>query len=145
MNPDQWANPYREFSDSFGWDQAKTIRDYYDDPNATDEHNLLMQIVKLQEEIGEVAQAFIGWTGQNKRKGITHTRDDVGRELVDVIITGMVALVGLENFRLLGSNRTHYVWTRFLRSRESVSMQLPGLFEVSPVESGAQNSDQDGS
>ncbi|PZH07922.1 hypothetical protein C1I97_17060 [Streptomyces sp. NTH33] len=53
---------------------------------------LLLRILKLQEETGEVAQAVIGATGQNPRKGTTHTWDDVQAELCDVAITALVAL-----------------------------------------------------
>ncbi|MET9127808.1 MazG-like family protein [Streptomyces sp. NPDC004528] len=53
---------------------------------------LLLRILKLSEEVGEVAQAVIGATGQNPRKGTTHTWDDVRSELCDVVITGLVAL-----------------------------------------------------
>ncbi|MET8409725.1 MazG-like family protein [Streptomyces sp. NPDC005195] len=53
---------------------------------------LLLRILKLSEEVGEVARAVIGATGQNPRKGTTHTWDDVRSELCDVVITGMVAL-----------------------------------------------------
>lgn len=52
----------------------------------------MLRILKLNEEIGEVAQAVIGRFGANKRKGFTHTDLDVARELCDVIITAMVAL-----------------------------------------------------
>ncbi|MER6032702.1 MULTISPECIES: MazG-like family protein [unclassified Streptomyces] len=54
--------------------------------------NLLLRILKLSEEVGEVAEAVIGATGQNPRKGITHTWDDVQSELCDVAITALVAL-----------------------------------------------------
>ncbi|MBD9703236.1 MULTISPECIES: MazG-like family protein [Streptomyces] len=53
---------------------------------------LLLRMLKLQEEVGEVAQAVIGATGQNPRKGTTHTWDDVQAELCDVVITALVAL-----------------------------------------------------
>ncbi|MDX5568203.1 MazG-like family protein [Streptomyces sp. ID05-04B] len=53
---------------------------------------LLLRVLKLSEEVGEVAQAVIGATGQNPRKGVTHTWDDVRSELCDVIITALVAL-----------------------------------------------------
>ncbi|GAA5007919.1 hypothetical protein GCM10025734_49450 [Kitasatospora paranensis] len=51
-----------------------------------------MRILKLSEEVGEVAAAVIGATGQNPRKGVTHSWDDVRSELCDVMITAMVAL-----------------------------------------------------
>ncbi|GGR95596.1 hypothetical protein GCM10010252_37970 [Streptomyces aureoverticillatus] len=53
---------------------------------------LLLRMLKLSEETGEVAQAVIGATGQNPRKGTTHTWDDVQSELCDVVITALVAL-----------------------------------------------------
>ncbi|WP_434481531.1 MazG-like family protein [Streptomyces sp. NBC_01281] len=53
---------------------------------------LLLRVLKLSEEVGEVAQAVIGATGQNPRKGVSHTWDDVRSELCDVMITAMVAL-----------------------------------------------------
>ncbi|MFB8758526.1 MazG-like family protein [Streptomyces nigra] len=53
---------------------------------------LLLRMLKLSEEVGEVAQAVIGATGQNPRKGVTHTWDDVRSELCDVVITALVAL-----------------------------------------------------
>lgn len=52
----------------------------------------LLRLLKLSEEIGEVAQATIGVMGANKRKGFTHEQKDVAKELADVIITAMVAL-----------------------------------------------------
>jgi NTP pyrophosphatase (non-canonical NTP hydrolase) len=52
----------------------------------------LLRIMKLTEEAGEVTQAVIGTMGQNPRKGVTHTWDDVQAELCDVVFTAMVAL-----------------------------------------------------
>ncbi|MEU3073382.1 MazG-like family protein [Streptomyces laurentii] len=53
---------------------------------------VLLRVLKLSEEVGETAQAVIGATGQNPRKGHSHTWQDVEAELCDVIITAMVAL-----------------------------------------------------
>jgi hypothetical protein len=55
----------------------------------------LIRIMKLTEEAGEVTQAVIGTLGQNPRKGVTHSWEDVQAELCDVIITAMVALTTL--------------------------------------------------
>src|SRR5690606_13424156 len=44
------------------------------------------------EESGEVMQAYVGATGQNPRKGRTHSSADVATELCDVILTAAVAL-----------------------------------------------------
>lgn len=51
-------------------------------------------VVKIGEELGEVSAALIGMTGQNPRKGITHTADHVVKELLDVAAT---ALMGVEH------------------------------------------------
>lgn len=59
-----------------------------EDPDRT----ALTRILKLSEEIGEVAEAVIGATGRNPRKVSGHTWDDVRGELCDVVVTGMVAL-----------------------------------------------------
>nr|WP_280889306.1 MazG-like family protein [Streptomyces sp. LBL] len=56
------------------------------------DQGLLLRMLKLSEEVGEVAQAVIGATGQNPRKGVTHTWEDVQGELCDVVITALVAL-----------------------------------------------------
>ncbi|MFF7351172.1 MULTISPECIES: MazG-like family protein [Streptomyces] len=58
----------------------------------TGTEGLLLRVLKLSEEVGEVAEAVIGTTGQNPRKGVTHTWEDVQGELCDVAITALVAL-----------------------------------------------------
>ncbi|MFD8049546.1 hypothetical protein [Streptomyces sp. Tu102] len=60
--------------------------------NLPREQRLLLQLLKIQEEAGEVAEAAIGAMGQNPRKGHSHTWTDVEAEICDVIVTGMVAL-----------------------------------------------------
>lgn len=60
-----------------------------------DRELLLVRLLKLSEEVGEVAQAAIGATGHNPRKGTSHTWDDVRAELCDVAITALVALRSL--------------------------------------------------
>src|SRR5699024_675867 len=47
---------------------------------------------KITEEAGEVDAAHIGATGQNPRKGGTHTRADVEEGLLDVALTALAAL-----------------------------------------------------
>ncbi|MDT6982073.1 hypothetical protein ACFSUJ_09650 [Streptomyces lusitanus] len=56
------------------------------------EQRILFQLLKIQEEAGEVAEAAIGAMGQNPRKGFSHTWEEVEAEVCDVIVTGMVAL-----------------------------------------------------
>nr|WP_245923304.1 MazG-like family protein [Actinoplanes atraurantiacus] len=57
---------------------------------------LTCRILKVTEEAGEAAQAWIGLLGQNPRKGVTHTRDDVAAELADVAFTALVAIASLD-------------------------------------------------
>ncbi|MFJ9949204.1 MazG-like family protein [Kitasatospora sp. NPDC091207] len=52
----------------------------------------LLRILKLSEEVGEVGAAVVGVTGQNPRKGVTHTWEDVQHELCDVVFSALVAL-----------------------------------------------------
>lgn len=54
---------------------------------------IALQIIKLQEEIGEVANAYIGVTGQNQRKGVYADSETLAKEFADVILTGMVGLL----------------------------------------------------
>ncbi|GAA4719005.1 MazG-like family protein [Phytohabitans rumicis] len=69
--------------------------------NWLDEHNgggdaeLMAQILKVTEEAGEVAAAWIGATGRNPRKGVTHTYGDVAKELADVAFAALVAIDSL--------------------------------------------------
>lgn len=49
------------------------------------------RIDKLMEEVGEVGQALGGWVGENPRKGVTHSLDDVLAELLDVAVTALGA------------------------------------------------------
>jgi len=50
------------------------------------------RISKVSEECGEVIAAFIGVTGQNPRKGVTHDGHDVIEELLDVALTALCAV-----------------------------------------------------
>ncbi len=63
--------------------------------NGNADPEMAMQILKLSEEAGEVARAWIGFTGQNPRKGFTHSHADVLNELADVAITAMVGVARL--------------------------------------------------
>jgi NTP pyrophosphatase (non-canonical NTP hydrolase) len=78
------------------WDTIEKITGQLDASStlAPDTEKLL-RIMKLTEEAGEVTQAVIGTLGQNPRKGVTHTWDDVQAELCDVMFTAMVALATL--------------------------------------------------
>src|ERR1700722_19020787 len=78
------------------WGTIEEIVRWLDDSSTlAPETEKLLRIMKLTEETGEVTQAVTGAMGQNPRKGVTHTWDDVQAELCDVIFTAMVALTTL--------------------------------------------------
>ena len=75
------------------WTSVEDLWTWLDAHRAHDgDTGLVLRMLKLTEEVGEVAQAVIGATGQNPRKGVTHTWEDVQGELCDVVITALVAL-----------------------------------------------------
>lgn len=74
------------------WPIITRLTSWLDDRNGRSGAETALRILKVTEEAGEVAQAWIGMTGQNPRKGVTHTAADVADELCDVITAAMVAL-----------------------------------------------------
>lgn len=77
------------------WDAVRASRAWLDSANGSDVPELTCRILKVTEEAGEAAGAWIGVIGQNPRKGVTHTRDDVAGELADVALTALVAIESL--------------------------------------------------
>lgn len=82
LTPDQWAT-------------IRGLVDWLDSENGRSREEITLRLLKLSEEAGEAAQAWIGVTGQNPRKGVTHTPADVADELCDVIVTAAVALASV--------------------------------------------------
>ena len=82
----------------FLFDQANAalaaLSDWIDAGNAHRDPEAILwgRIAKIGEEHGEVIQALIGMTGQNPRKGVTHTQHDVIEELLDVAVTALGAI-----------------------------------------------------
>ncbi|MGW4808080.1 MazG-like family protein [Kitasatospora sp. NPDC004272] len=74
------------------WEQIARQVVWLDHHNGTGDNETAMRLLKLGEEVGATMQAYIGATGQNPRKGVTHTAADVADELCDVVITALVAL-----------------------------------------------------
>ncbi|MGA5131366.1 MazG-like family protein [Streptomyces olivoreticuli] len=71
------------------WDTVGRLKEWLDEHNpAPEQTHRIMRILKLTEEIGEVAQAVMGATDYNPRKGATHTWQDVEAELCDVMLCG---------------------------------------------------------
>jgi len=71
------------------WDQVERLYGYHGDVPVE------ARLLKLTEEVGEVAEAYIDIQGLNKRKGTCRTPDDLLDELADVIITAAVAMSGV--------------------------------------------------
>jgi NTP pyrophosphatase (non-canonical NTP hydrolase) len=68
------------------WDRVQRLHEYHGDVP------LEVRLLKLTEEVGEAAEAFIGIRGLNSRKGVCRSREDLLDELADVIITAAVAM-----------------------------------------------------
>ena len=77
------------------WSTIRSLVAWLDAENGRSDAEISLRILKLTEEAGEVARAWIGVQGQNPRKGVTHTHPDVQDELCDVIVTAAVALASL--------------------------------------------------
>ena len=79
--------------DDATWETVEQLAGWLDRGSSLPgETKTILQILKITEEAGEVAEALIGVTGQNPRKGYSHSWQDVENELCDVVITAMVAL-----------------------------------------------------
>jgi NTP pyrophosphatase (non-canonical NTP hydrolase) len=80
------------------WPVIDRLVDWLDQNNGRSHNEITLRLLKISEEAGEVAQAWIGYTGQNPRKGTTHSAADVADELCDVIVTAMVALTCVTDY-----------------------------------------------
>jgi NTP pyrophosphatase (non-canonical NTP hydrolase) len=77
------------------WHTIRATRSWLDAANGTGDHEMTCRILKVTEEAGEAAGAWIGVLGTNPRKGVTHTIDEVAAELADVAMTALVAIESL--------------------------------------------------
>lgn len=82
MSPDTW--------DLFA--DIASITAWLDHANPDTPHEDSMRVLKLVEEAGEAAAAYIGMVGQNPRKGVTHSQYDLLAELADVAVTALCAM-----------------------------------------------------
>jgi NTP pyrophosphatase (non-canonical NTP hydrolase) len=88
------------------------------------EARLWGRVAKVAEEAGEAIAALIGATGQNPRKGVTHTLDDVRGELLDVAVTALAAIEHLS-----GNDGT---------SIEALAVKLDRLIERAGISTGSE-------
>lgn len=101
--------------DSSSWDVAERIVAWLDaESPVTGDTAMALRVLKVGEEFGEVAEALHGAMGGNPRKGRSHTWDDVHKELVDVAVTSLVALVSLtpEDARTIFEERVRQLGAR---------------------------------
>lgn len=70
------------------WIDAHQEQEWRDSPTLA----LFGRVTKVAEECGEAIQALIGVTGQNPRKGVSHTREQLQDELADIAITALCAI-----------------------------------------------------
>lgn len=118
------------------WTMVQFITGWLDKSNSemSSEHDDAMRVMKIGEEIGEASdaylallaskngkavQAYIGMVGQNPRKGITHTQNDLLDELADVAVTALCAIQhftgDIGTTEHLVRQKTARIWTRASR------------------------------
>jgi hypothetical protein len=73
------------------WLDGAVAETYQGQPLAQD----WARVAKVMEEAGEAIAALIACTGQNPRKGVCGTQDDMLSELAD---TAMTAIFGIQHF-----------------------------------------------
>ncbi|MFB6977576.1 FAD/NAD(P)-binding protein [Streptomyces scopuliridis] len=91
---DTAAESGRPLREDTVWPRVEQLRQWLDanaNPELTGDVRL-WRVLKISEEVGEVAEAMHGATGANPRKGTSHTWDDVHKELCDVVVASMIAL-----------------------------------------------------
>ena len=77
------------------WEAVRATVSNLDARNGTGDAETTMRILKVTEESGEAAAAWIGAVGRNPRKGVTHTRAETADELADVALSALVAIASL--------------------------------------------------
>ncbi|MGW3447388.1 MazG-like family protein [Streptomyces sp. NPDC001076] len=78
------------------WEVVEQLREWLDaESGVSGDLAKVMRVLKISEEAGEVAEAVHGAMGTNPRKGVSHTWDDVQKELCDVTVTALIALASI--------------------------------------------------
>ncbi|SOB82501.1 MazG-like family protein [Streptomyces sp. 1331.2] len=108
--------------DSRTWESVDHLVAWLDEQSTqSPREERLLRLLKLSEEVGEVGAAVIGATGQNPRKGVTHTWEDVQHELCDVVFSALVALRTLTpDAARVFADRLAYVEQRSAASRRPI-------------------------
>lgn len=74
------------------WDDIERLSEFFIARFGKGKLGRLEQISQLTSEMGEVHDANCGVNGSNPRKGVTHTDEDVARELADVAGTALISM-----------------------------------------------------
>ncbi|MFJ4189652.1 MazG-like family protein [Kitasatospora sp. NPDC089509] len=111
--------------DSRIWESVDHLVAWLDEHSTqSPQEERLLRLLKLSEEVGEVGAAVIGATGQNPRKGVTHTWEDVQYELCDVVFSALVALRTLTpDAARVFAERLAYVEQRSAASRDTTGRE----------------------
>ena len=88
-NPPALADPVMT---SDQWATIHELTAWLDRHDGRGEAAVSARMLKLSEEAGEAAQAWIGMTGHNPRKGVSHTVGNLAAELCDVIVAAAIVL-----------------------------------------------------
>lgn len=108
------------------WRHVATLVAWLDAANPRTDHEVACRVMKLAEETGEAVSAYIGMTGQNPRKGVCATRDDLTGELCDVIVTAMVALATITGTAAGAETRLQaHLTARFTRLLARIDQTCP--------------------
>jgi NTP pyrophosphatase (non-canonical NTP hydrolase) len=104
-----------EFIDN--WLDTAVAETYKDQPLAQD----WARVAKVTEECGEAVEAMVGMTGQNPRKGVTHTEDDLLGELADILLTGLYAI---QHFTKSTERTKHIIQDKIEYQRERAQRSI---------------------
>ena len=74
------------------WDHVARTVTWLDAANGRGPHETAVRVMKIAEEAGEAAAAYLGLTGANPRKGVTATPNDLAGELCDVVLAALIVL-----------------------------------------------------
>lgn len=80
------------------------------------------RITKVCEESGEVWRALSKWTGENPRKGVCGTRDDLLGELADCV---SAAMCGIQHLTKDTDETWEIVSAAFIRARIRIAEYAP--------------------
>jgi hypothetical protein len=72
--------------------RVAAVTAWLDAVNPGSGHGDALHVMKIGEEFGEVVAAYLGVTGDNPRKGRTHSRADLLAELADVVVAALCAI-----------------------------------------------------